>query len=614
MCWWQNVSTLRARTSVCIDDALTRVERALQAREWQVALRGVEAFLSELDHPRAVCALLAMTHPHERIRREAEALHRDVLGRVRGVLVDPRLFALLGSAPVDGADLELEAARSEVIRLARSHASQGTLAEREALGVARDTLARLMALYRRNLASGDSEIALQSLEELEGLESSDLTKNLRASSQGWSLVLSRGLAEELLRCGTQEETRRKAWLALRERAWPDNKPVIEALIDARHAMAHALGKPDWAHLEFAHADVATLDATEQLLVDIESFARPLQEQAFSVLRAAQGEAATRPWNLLHAQNLLHAYAPASDSAHRGVLLELASSLLEESLGWRISAPKGASIWAQGVRVWQVDMGNGRVGRIYLDLSPRPGKSAGFRTMRVRTGVAQRAEPEVAIVASLAEHTPLKHSDVCAFFHEIGHVVQHLSASVSAWGLLNGLPWDRAEAELAPRLFESWAWRREILSALGWSPEAAQVLSARAGATRASAVMRQVLYSAYSLRMHQAGHIDAGLENFDELMFERYGAGAEYAEALYTHFPHLLAYGANYASYLWAQVWAEGIAGHLGIKEGAPQAIAPFVEQVLARPPSIPLKEAICALLGAPCTMDAFKRWLSSEGA
>ena len=341
-----------------------------------------------------------------------------------------------------------------------------------------------------------------------------------------------------------EETRRKAWRALNGQGWPDNVPVVAHLLEARAEVAMSLGYRDWASLEVAHSLLESKSALWDFIDAVVSAARPSEMRESRWLEDTLGPQAGAPWNRAWARRGIMGDAPPSPFATFDRLLTVSWHCLEVLLGWEVEAAQGASIWARGVAVYDVRP-QGAVGRIYVDCAPRSLKGRSVKTCVSRLGrVGGSSGGRLDRLAS-----PGRASEAFKMW----------SRSFTSWGMSSTLgvdtlvvvaQWssgDRGVAEVTPQLFELQAWRPELMTALGWGPEHRKPFGSKRR-SRGSRVMRQQLYASYGLAIREAPLLGSLLTSFDEAHFERYGFGAQHAERLYAHFPHLVAYGALYGVY------------------------------------------------------------------
>ena len=120
------------------------------------------------------------------------------------------------------------------------------------------------------------------------------------------------------------------------------------------------------------------------------------------------------------------------------------------------------VWHPSVRVFDM-LDEGRlVGRVYLDLHPRPNKSTNAYLRTVRQGAAGKQIPEAVLVASLPggptdDPGLMTHDEVRTLFHEFGHVVHRLTGGHRRWYGLSSAGLERDFVEAPSQMLEEWIW-------------------------------------------------------------------------------------------------------------------------------------------------------------
>jgi len=106
------------------------------------------------------------------------------------------------------------------------------------------------------------------------------------------------------------------------------------------------------------------------------------------------------------------------------------------------------VWHPSVRVVEMLSDGALIGRIYLDLHPRPNKRAGGASVAtVRHGQQGQIVPEAVLAASLpggqaGDPGLMTHDEVRTLFHEFGHLVHRLSGGDQPWQKLSSLAMER----------------------------------------------------------------------------------------------------------------------------------------------------------------------------
>ena len=119
-------------------------------------------------------------------------------------------------------------------------------------------------------------------------------------------------------------------------------------------------------------------------------------------------------------------------------------------------------WHEDVTSYDVSLGERALGRIHLDLHPRPNKFSHAAQFTLTDGVTGRQPPEGVLVCNFSRGL-MEHSEVVVLFHEFGHLVHHVLGGNQRWARFAGVAteWDFVEAP--SQLLEEWAWDAGVLA-------------------------------------------------------------------------------------------------------------------------------------------------------
>ena len=153
--------------------------------------------------------------------------------------------------------------------------------------------------------------------------------------------------------------------------------------------------------------------------------------------------AVNPWDSSYLDDRLKAEELAFDTQAMRPYFEYGRvkaglmALIERLFGVRFRASPDVPVWHPDVECHDVLDGEHVLGRIFLDMHPRPDKYNHAAMFTMTTGKAGRRLPECALVCNLPrpgdEPALLQHSDVETFFHEFGHLIHHIFAGAAPVG-------------------------------------------------------------------------------------------------------------------------------------------------------------------------------------
>lgn len=295
-----------------------------------------------------------------------------------------------------------------------------------------------------------------------------------------------------------------------------------------------------------------------------------------------------------------------------------SALLERVMGLRLiidELPPGES-WASDVKkVVLIDVESGEMyGTVYLDLLQRPEKFGGAALFTLRCGRllddGSYQLPRVALVANIASDNFLSFGDLETLCHEFGHAL-HSILSRTQLQHLSGTRGPQDIIEVPSHVFERFASNRDSLS-----------LMARSGSSCSQDIPEDIFIGLKKRREHCAAlklrktvemclmdqymHGErvqregfGSLKDIDKYMKEFGLDSYGYSTFPPVRFSHIVGYGGNYYSYLFAnciaaEVWDTAQSDN---EDGWPSRSL-LHEKMLKTGGAKPAKEYVEDLLGA----------------
>lgn len=226
------------------------------------------------------------------------------------------------------------------------------------------------------------------------------------------------------------------------RGWPANGEVLRSLLRVREEIAHLAGSRDWASYQTEIRMAGSPDEIRSFLDRIRTAAAPARKRAAAkylerirrvdpaVTRlgvaevGVAGELIRREEYAVDAREI-RAHFPF-ERVKKGVL-----AIASEFFGLefrRVDLP----VWEPSVEAYEAREQGRLIGRVFLDLHPRPGKVAIGSNRTLRPRITGRQLPEVMVAVGLPGGAPgdpglTDVANIRTFFHELGHAVQSLLA-------------------------------------------------------------------------------------------------------------------------------------------------------------------------------------------
>src|SRR5690349_12579493 len=274
------------------------------------------------------------------------------------------------------------------------------------------------------------------------------------------------------------EARRQLYLENTSRAYPGNEKVLREILEVRAEQARLLGAASWADYVTEDKMSKAAKVVAEFLGRVAEVSEgPARRDVDRLLRRKRkdvpGAARVEDWEKAYYEERVKQEELGFDSQSvrpyfefnrvRDGLLTITALLF----GIRYVRLGDFAAWHPKVESYDVFRGEEKLGRIHLDLHPRPDKYKHAAQFPIVSGVKGVQLPEGALVCNFADpavHSPalLDHDDVVTLFHEFGHLMHHVLGGQQRWLGFSGVAteWDFVEAP--SQMLEEWAWDPETL--------------------------------------------------------------------------------------------------------------------------------------------------------
>jgi len=429
----------------------------------------------------------------------------------------------------------------------------------------------------------DFQHALSDKSQLGALDLTRLRAGQGTYPHGKVYPLDTTQLSTLLFHAEEEEVRRRAYLE--GNVAPANNLVrLESIIHLRHRLATLTGFRSFAAYTIQPYSLAQKpEPVVSFLREMATELRPLVGEELRVLQRLKGagRGRLRHWDRLHLMAKARSklaktpHASITDYLPMEACLAGLAHVLDGTMGLRLDErPLGAAeSWAPGVRKFVVAQPGGEeYGTIYLDMIRRAGKTPNAAHFNIRSGrrlgdTGRYQSPVVALVCNFGAGGCLTLRDLETLFHEFGHAL-HSMLSRTRYQHLAGIRGAMDSMEVPSHLWQHFASDPRILRAIGahhatGAPIPEEMLAnvqQSHDMFAASELQQLVMYSlmdqAYaSSDPPPPGESTAALAALYE---EHTDLPLEPGTHPQIRFGHLVGYGANYYSYLYAQSIASSL--------------------------------------------------------
>jgi thimet oligopeptidase len=468
-----------------VDEHLAAANRSVQAlvavkgeRTVDNTLQPFDDAVREVNTALYLANLVAQVHPEAAFRDHGTAAYAKGSAAQTAMKLNPDVYHALASIDLARADAETKHYVERQLLLFRLAGVDKSPADRAELKKLSDALTEQISTFDRNISDDERHVTVASA-ELDGLPA-DFVARHPAGADGMVTVTA-GDPDRMpvLSSAKSAGLRRELLTAFGSRGYPKNKAVLADMLKTRERIAALLGYSSWADYFAADKMIGTGARIGDFIESVAATVRPLAEREYALILAekrkvepaARGltideffyyqERVRRSTYDFDAQSV-RPYLPF-ERVKQGTF-ETAAALFQVSF----ERERGTPSWDPAVECWLVRDHGRVIGRIYLDLHPRIGKSRSPGMSPVLDGVRGRQLPEAIMVSnfpapSAGEPALMTHDDVSQFFHEFGHLMHHILGGQQRWAGVSGITMEDDFSEAPSEMQEELTRSPEVLA-------------------------------------------------------------------------------------------------------------------------------------------------------
>lgn len=597
-----------------------------------------DAAQTELYSAGSQAGLLHSVHSSKEVRDKAETLTQKISQVATELGLNQAVYQALKSLDLKDADA---ATRHYVERTLLQYRLAGVdkdEATRQRIRELHDQATRISLEFGRNVRECVHHVTVKDTSELSGLPEDYIASHPPAEDGTITLTTDPPDMLPVMTYAGSQDLRLRMFLAYNTRAYPENRRVLLDLLKIRQEIANTLGYKTWADLATADQMMGSAEAMRKLFQELEAasregaaheyqmvlaFARKQQPELKEIDAASRGywyEQHRREAFSFDSQSV-RPYFPYAN-VEKGIL-DTASKLFHVEF----RRATDATVWHSSVSAWEVFDHGQRIGRFYLDMHPRTGKSKWFSAFPLVSGVKGKQLPEAALICNFPggeKDDPglMQYSDVVTYFHEFGHLMHAILGGQVPWTGVNAFSVEGDFVEVPSQMLEEFFRNTQLLQSFARHYQTGEALPAEtiAKMNRASAfgradwVRSQLFYSTYSLDTHSLPATDLDPDTLFEQDYKRL---LPYAwiegNRMYSSFTHLTGYSSNYYTYLLDKVIALDFFSQFDAENLLEGPTAMRYRRCILEPGATkPAHELVANFLGREHRMDALKEWMSAE--
>ncbi len=608
--------------------------------------------------------VMFMVHPLAGVRDAVQALSQEVSAEGVALSLNREVYHALEAVDASAED---EATRYYLERTLLGYRLAGVdrdEATRDRVRALADRMTELSMGFSRTVQDDVRRITVEDPRELDGLPADYLTRHGigadRTAAAPVVITTDPPDLSPVMSYAASASLRRKLYLAYNDRGYPANKAVLLDLLAAREEMAELLGFRSWADLATVDQMMGSAENMRRFLDAVEAAARDTASREWHELEAfvRERDPAALPLTLSDArfweeQYRRTRYAFDSQSVRpyfpytqvEAGILATAGKLFSVSFERVPDAP----VWDPSVKAFDVrnelagsaspsattQAAAGEViGRIYLDMHPREGKSKWFSECSLVGGVLGQQIPEASLVCNFPEPTAtdaglMQYSDVVTYFHEFGHLMHEVLGGRQRWAGQSGIATEGDFVEVPSQMLEEFFEDADLLRTFArhvdtGEPIPYDIVARMTEASahgRALSTLTQVMYATYSMETHDQRAAQLDLDTLLRAGYERFSR-YEFVDGnrMYAAFTHLVGYTSNYYTYLYDKVMALEFFRQFASGAESTDMLSSdtgkrYRREVLEPGGSKPARALVEAFLGQEdVAMDAFRDWIGKEYA
>lgn len=576
-----------------------------------------------LDTTSNTADLQANTDTRQDLRDAALACTEKVSSQYTDMYQDEALYQRM-NAVVPADDLDTLAKR-DILKGFESSGISLDAAKRAQFKQLSDEMTTLANEFNANVANDGKNIVTLSPAEVAGIDADFLATIPKDVAGNYQFKLNYPNRDNILGYASNEQARRKFYVAFMQRGGNRNITILDELSKKRRQQAQLLGKESFAAWTLEDRMAGTPKAVDDFLTTVGSKVETLEKQEIADLTTVKRADTANPaaklerWDVTYYQTKVKKQNYALDQAEvrkqfptQGSVdwLLLVSSRL---YGLTFKANATLPVWHPEVKAYDVYEADGKtyIGSFYMDLFPRDDKYGHAAAWGVRGVSTKLGAKPVSVLVTNFDKGGLSSDELETLFHEFGHVL-HGVLSKTRYSFHAGTNVKRDFVEAPSQMFEEWTRRPEVTRLLTeacktCSPvDAALIAKIKAANNYGAGIQyaRQRLYASYDMSL-------VGKDYQEPLASWQALEGATplgYVPA--TLFPagfgHLAGgYAAGYYGYMWSEVMALDMQSAYGNNFMDPKVGAKYRSLILEKGGEVNPMTLVTQFLGRAPNSDAF---------
>ncbi len=527
--------------------------------------------------------LMAEVHPDSKVRDAARTCTKEYSAFISELLLDNRVFDAIKKADTTKADPETKRFQSNLLRDFRRAGVTLDDKKRARIKELADLSTDVEQTINKNIAEDTLFINVKDAARLDGLPADWIAGHKPDANGVIKITTDYPDYIPFITYANDDELRKELYIKFRSRG-AANEPLIQKMLQLRAEKAALLGFKNWADYQSDDKMLRGGANAAQFIDRIAALARARAKRDYNELleqlkKHDPKATVVADWQKSWLENQVKKEKYAVDSAlvrnyfpydkALAGLLQITSTIYDV----QYQPVTDSKSWHPDVQVFDVMRKGDKLGRIFLDLHPRPDKYKHAAMFPLMDGVIGKQLPEGTLVCNFPDPKTssgpalMDHGEVVTMFHEFGHLMHHVLGGHQRWVAQSGVATEQDFVEAPSQMFEEWGWNYDTLSRFAKHYQTGETipqdLVAKMQKSRKFGVglytLQQMFYAALALQFHQVdpNKLDQGA--MVKAVQKKYTPFA-FVEGtkFHTSFGHLVGYSSMYYTYMWSLVIAKDL--------------------------------------------------------
>jgi len=582
--------------------------------------------------------LHAEVHPDAKIREVARTCAQDVQKYSSELMLDKRIYDFIKSVDVNLADAQTKRFVMTTLRDFRRAGVELDDAGRNRIKEIDQEIIKLGQQFTQNVSEDVRTIDIKDPARLAGMPADWIAAHKPDASGTIKVSTDYPDYYPFITYADDDELRKQLYVAFRSRGDGKNEQVLQQVLTLRAEKALLLGYKDWADYEsddkMLRGGKAAQDFIDRIQRLIAAKAKKDYTELLGQLKKSNKDAKeVGEWQKAYLENQLKRDKYSVDATEVRKYFEFERTLagllditqaIYDIKYIPVPVEKDQRVWSPDVRIYDVLRGNDKIGRIFLDMHPRPGKYKHAAEFPLVDGVRGVQQPEASLICNFPDPKKgpalLDHGEVVTMFHEFGHLMHHVLGGQAIWVRQSGTATELDFVEAPSQMFEEWAWNYDVLARFAKHVETGAVIPKDLVDKMRKAdkfgkgawTAQQLVYTAMSLRLHQESPGKLDQLALLRTIQKKYTPFAHVeGTKFHASFSHLVSYSSMYYTYLWSRVIARDLLTPFE-KKGlmATDVTTLYRDKVLSVGGQKDAVDIVKDFLGRPYNFKAYEKYLS----